>query len=120
MFSSLAFANGSEQQNCETVPVQSTTLGSGLVGSADATGGADAGFRLHAIVHADYTDPFPNDGVSVGAAQAGFQDQFRVLFPGIGPSAAPSPKRFFARARHDGACRNNSDLREARDEGQSL
>ncbi|MBV8937116.1 MAG: PEP-CTERM sorting domain-containing protein [Alphaproteobacteria bacterium] len=84
-FTSSVFANGFQQQDCEALPVELTALGPSLVGNADAT--ATGALNLNAIAHANYTDPFPNQGASEGAADAGFRDQFRFLVPQTAASA---------------------------------
>src|SRR5215471_2823466 len=77
-FSTFVFADGSQQQDCEPVPVQLTTLGSSLIGNANAK------------VDAVYTSPIPLQGASEGFAQTNYQDQFRFLVPGAAGSAVLS------------------------------
>jgi membrane-associated phospholipid phosphatase len=84
-FSTFVFANGSQQQDCEPVPVQLTALGSNFVGGADAT--ATSSLHPNAKVDAVYTSPIQLQGASEGFARTDFQDQFRFLVPGTsGPA----------------------------------
>jgi hypothetical protein len=87
-FSTFVFANGPQQQDCEPVPLQLTTLGSSLTGNADAT--ATSSLSPNAKVDAVYTSPIPLQGASEGFAEANFQDQFRFLVPGATGTAVLS------------------------------
>jgi len=82
-FTSFVDANGNQQQDRENTPVQSSVVGPGLAGDADATGVAALN-SLKAIAHASYVLPQPVFGESSGSeAQAGFADQFHFLIPGV-------------------------------------